>query len=157
LPLKIKKFIWYLVKGVVLTKDNLAKRQWKGSLKWCSCNLNESIQHLLFDCHVASIFRDVYKFPLIYVHIYTFIIFFIIGWRVDRKLWYKILIGACSCSIIWLNRNDMVFNRAQVSTSMQVLFRGTHWIHVWLLLQKEEERPQFKWGCAWNHYHGVLC
>jgi len=27
LPLKIKIFIWYLQKGVVLTKDNLARRQ----------------------------------------------------------------------------------------------------------------------------------
>ncbi|WVZ59399.1 LOW QUALITY PROTEIN: hypothetical protein U9M48_009545 [Paspalum notatum var. saurae] len=30
-PLKIKVFLWYLRKGVVLTKDNLAKRNWQGS------------------------------------------------------------------------------------------------------------------------------
>ena len=29
LPLKIKIFIWYLQKGVVLTKDNLARQQYK--------------------------------------------------------------------------------------------------------------------------------
>jgi hypothetical protein len=28
LPLKNKIFKWYLLKGVVLTKDNLAKRNW---------------------------------------------------------------------------------------------------------------------------------
>ena len=49
LPLKIKIFMWYLIKGVTLTKDNLARRRWKGSLK-CCCNLNEIIQHLFFDC-----------------------------------------------------------------------------------------------------------
>jgi hypothetical protein len=32
LSLKIKIFIWYLGRGVVLTKDNLAKRGSKGSL-----------------------------------------------------------------------------------------------------------------------------
>jgi hypothetical protein len=49
-PLKIKKFIWYLYKGVVLTKDNLVKRNWTGS-KHCSfCMTNETIQHLFFDC-----------------------------------------------------------------------------------------------------------
>ena len=32
-PLKIKIFMWYLKKGVVLTKDNLAKRKWKGDKK----------------------------------------------------------------------------------------------------------------------------
>jgi len=28
IPLKIKNFLWYLKKGVTLTKDNLAKRNW---------------------------------------------------------------------------------------------------------------------------------
>jgi hypothetical protein len=32
IPLKIKVFMWYLIKNIVLTKDNLAKKQWKGSL-----------------------------------------------------------------------------------------------------------------------------
>jgi hypothetical protein len=46
LPLKIKIFLWYLGRGVTLTKDNLAKRRWQGSLKCSFCNQNESIQHL---------------------------------------------------------------------------------------------------------------
>ena len=29
IPLKIKVFLWYLKKGVILTKDNLIKRRWK--------------------------------------------------------------------------------------------------------------------------------
>jgi hypothetical protein len=48
ISLKIKIFIWYLVKNIALTNDNLAKKQWKCSLKCCGYNLNESIQHLLF-------------------------------------------------------------------------------------------------------------
>jgi hypothetical protein len=31
-PLKIKIFLWYLRQWVLLTKDNLAKRKWKGVL-----------------------------------------------------------------------------------------------------------------------------
>jgi hypothetical protein len=31
IPLKIKKFMWYMQKEVVLTKDNLAKRNWNGT------------------------------------------------------------------------------------------------------------------------------
>jgi hypothetical protein len=46
IPLKIKVFMWYLIKNIVLTKDNLAKKQWKGSLKCVACILDESIQHL---------------------------------------------------------------------------------------------------------------
>jgi hypothetical protein len=31
IPLKIKIFMWYLIRGVALMKDNLAKRRWQGS------------------------------------------------------------------------------------------------------------------------------
>jgi len=53
LPLKIKVFVWFLIKGVILIKDNLVKRNWIGSERCCFCNNNETIQHLLFDCHVS--------------------------------------------------------------------------------------------------------
>ena len=36
-----------------MTKDNLIKRNWKGSTKCCFYSLEESIQHLFFECHVA--------------------------------------------------------------------------------------------------------
>jgi hypothetical protein len=54
LPLIIKVFMWYLYKGVVLTKDNLVRRQWQEDRKCCFCSSNESIQHLLFDCLYAK-------------------------------------------------------------------------------------------------------
>ena len=53
LPLKIKIFLWYLKGGVVLTKNNLMKRGWKGDSKCNFCGLEEIIQHLFFDCRVA--------------------------------------------------------------------------------------------------------
>ena len=53
IPLKIKVFLQYLRKWVILTKDNLVKRNWIGCTKCCFCNSNETIQHLLFDCHAA--------------------------------------------------------------------------------------------------------
>jgi hypothetical protein len=53
LPLKIKIFLWFL-KRVILTKDNLAKRNWNGSKQCVFCHENESIQHLFWsvDSHV---------------------------------------------------------------------------------------------------------
>jgi hypothetical protein len=44
IPLKNKIFIWYLIKGVALSKGNLAKRHRKGTSKCCFCNMDESIQ-----------------------------------------------------------------------------------------------------------------
>src|SRR4051812_17682988 len=53
IPLKIKVFAWYLRKGVILTKDNLVKRNWQGSKKCVSCAHDETIKHLFFTCTVA--------------------------------------------------------------------------------------------------------
>ena len=59
--LKIKIFMWYLIKGVVLTKDNLAKRNLEWNLKCSLCSNLESIHHFLFDCCYARfIWRLVY-------------------------------------------------------------------------------------------------
>jgi hypothetical protein len=46
---KDQNFVWFLQKGVVLTKDNLAKKNWKGSQQCVCCNFNETIQHLFLD------------------------------------------------------------------------------------------------------------
>ena len=41
----------------------------------------------------------------------------------------------------------ITLNCVRVSSSLQVLFRGTYWIRFWALLQKEEERPLVLEGC----------
>ena len=52
-PLKVKIFMWYLRRGVVLTKDNLARRNWSGSKKCCFCTHDETIEHFSFECKFA--------------------------------------------------------------------------------------------------------
>jgi hypothetical protein len=54
IPLKIEIFLWYLRNGVVLTKDNLVKRHWKGCTNCCFCAERETIQHLFFYCPIAQ-------------------------------------------------------------------------------------------------------
>jgi hypothetical protein len=47
-PLKIKIFMWFLYRKVILTKGNLIKRNWVGNETCCFCDNKESIQHLFF-------------------------------------------------------------------------------------------------------------
>jgi hypothetical protein len=47
--------MWYLYRKVILTKDNLAKRNWNGCKKSAFCDANESINHLFFNCPFASL------------------------------------------------------------------------------------------------------
>ena len=53
IPLKNKIFAWYLRRGVILTKDNLIKRNWHGSLQCIFCHHDETIKHLFFQCKLA--------------------------------------------------------------------------------------------------------
>ena len=54
-PLKIKVFMWFVHKQVILTKDNLIKRNWTGSTKCSFCDRDENIKHLFFDCPLARV------------------------------------------------------------------------------------------------------
>src|SRR4051812_845930 len=49
-PLKIKIFMWFLYKKVILSKDNLVKRNWQGCAKSCFCDKDEAIQHVFISC-----------------------------------------------------------------------------------------------------------
>jgi hypothetical protein len=48
---------------------------------------------------------------------------------------------------IWLNHNDFVFNNVAISSSMQVIFRGTYWTITWAIFQKESKRKMLRTGC----------
>jgi hypothetical protein len=53
IPLRIKIFLWYLKREVILTKDNLARRNWNGGKQCVLCSQLDMIQHIFFDCHFA--------------------------------------------------------------------------------------------------------
>jgi hypothetical protein len=60
----------------------------------------------------------------------------------------QIIVGvAAFCWVLWLNRNDAVFQKSVTNSPLQVIFRGTFWIRHWSLLSKEEERRSLKEGC----------
>jgi hypothetical protein len=129
IPLKVKVFMWYLYKGVILTKDNLARRQWQGDKKCCFCYSNETIQHLLFDCHYA-------KFIWRIVHVSfnlkppTSVHNLFISWLegLNKKMKSQILVGASAiCWALWLTRNEVVFDKIIASSYLQVIFKGTSW------------------------------
>ncbi|WVZ62616.1 hypothetical protein U9M48_012344, partial [Paspalum notatum var. saurae] len=94
-------FVWGLHKsgsfsvkldGVILTKDNLAKRNWKGSKACEFCSRPETIQHLFFECHYAG----------------------------GRKNNLTLIAGVVSiCWALWLTRNDSVFDKKKPKTYLQ--------------------------------------
>jgi hypothetical protein len=130
IPLKIKIFLWFLQRGVVLTKDNLARKNWKGSKKCVSCNRNENIQHLFLDCPFAKtiwhiiFFATNLKQPRSISHLFG-------PWLNNQTKTMKGLIWvgvAALCWAIWRCRNDLIFNKLKTNSIMQVIFRGAYWL-----------------------------
>ena len=113
IPLKVKIFLWYLEKGVVLTKDNLFKRNWRGSNKCCFCINEETIQHLFIECPFARLawwaVQCAFNLspPLSIENLFG-------NWLngIPKLLKSQLLVGASAlCWSIWLCRNDAVFNK----------------------------------------------
>jgi hypothetical protein len=58
---------------------------------------------------------------------------------VDSKTKHLVITGVSAlCWAIWISRNDLVFDKAPMMTYLQVLFRGTHWLRLWVQLQRSE-------------------
>jgi hypothetical protein len=110
LPLKIRIFLWYLGRGVTLTKVNLAKRGWTSSMKCYFCN-HETIQHIFYCYLTRNIWRIIYlalhiERPININHI-------IVNWATNKGITHrkKLLIGVAAIFwSIWFCRNDVAFN-----------------------------------------------
>ena len=142
IPLKVKVFIWLLHRGVILTKDNLAKRNWNGSKQCCYCSAEETIAHLFFDCHLARlVWRIIHTTfgihrPRSITHMFG-------SWLFGTKGKHKNMLYTgvnALCWVFWLCRNDIVFHYVKKQTGLQILFRATHLIRTWAILHKEEDR-----------------
>ncbi|WVZ64633.1 hypothetical protein U9M48_014127 [Paspalum notatum var. saurae] len=121
LPLKIKIFVWFLMKGVILTKDNLKKRNWNGDDGCCFCNEKETIQHLFFDCHIARFVWRIFQvaFGLKPPSNVTCLVG---TWfeQVDPNMSPLVCVDASAIVwSIWLCRNDCVFDRKRLNSYLQ--------------------------------------
>ena len=124
-----------------MTKDNLAKKNWKGSKKCCGCNLDETNRHLFLECHYA---RMVWRI----IHIATGLspprsISHMFGnWLSNQSKEIRNLIWvgvAAFCWAIWRCRNDIVFDKIKINSTLQVIFSGAYWLRFWAQLQRNNQ------------------
>ena len=117
--------MWYLKRGVILTKDNLVRRNWIENKACCFCNKPETIQHLFVECHYAKFLCRAVHFvlgvptPVNVEHLFN-------NWSKQggQKQNIMLLTGAIAiCWSIQLTRNDTVFNNCTPKLFVLVLFR----------------------------------
>lgn len=117
-PLKIKIFLWFLQRGVLLTKDNLARKNWKDSRNCVSCNMNESIQHLFLYCPFAKMIWRIILYATNLLQprsIKQMFNTWLNGH--DKKTKGLIWVGvAALCWAIWRCQNDVIFNKLKTNS-----------------------------------------
>jgi hypothetical protein len=144
IPLRINVFGWYLCKWVILTKDNVVKRNWHGCRKCVFCHQDETIKHLFFQCHFArSIWSVIQVASTLYPPRSIANIFG--NWLngIEHRFKKHIRVGAIAFIwSLWLCRNDKVLNDKQ-SSILQVIYRGISILRLWSSLQRVEDRDLF--------------
>jgi hypothetical protein len=148
-PLKIKIFMWFLHRKVILTKDNLVKRSWQGCKSCSFCHKDETIQHLFFDCSFAKIVWRIIHMtfgispPTTVSNLFG-------NWlaNIPKKELMQVRVGVCAILwAMWNVRNDFIFNKPKKPSFLQVIPMATHWIRMWSFLQPVEERHAMDSGC----------
>jgi hypothetical protein len=124
--------MWYWKKEVVLTKGDLARRNW-GESKQCNfCLHDEIIQHMFYDCYYARFLWELTQIAFGITPPHS--VQYMFGtWtnQVGDKLRRQLLTGASTfCWTIWLSRKDAVFDKTPITSFMQVLYRGIHWEYI---------------------------
>jgi hypothetical protein len=69
IPLKTKIFVWYLYRGVILTKNNLAKRNCQDCMKCVFCHEEETMKHLFFNIGLLGLHGQSFRWVLPYTHL----------------------------------------------------------------------------------------
>jgi hypothetical protein len=113
-PLKTKIFMWFVHQKEILTKDNILKRNWQCSIKYCFCDHDESVQHLFITCPFAKIIWQIVYMafnitpPLSIAHMFGN---WLNGFVKSEKTNVRVGIYAI-LTAIWHVRNDFIFNKS---------------------------------------------
>ena len=142
--------MWFVHKGVILTKDNLMKRNWIGNPRCCFCDQNKTIKHLFLEYPLAKLlWRSIHI--AFNIHPPTSINTLFGTWLngVDIHMAKHISIWMCALlRAIWNTRNDMIFNRTTFTNFLQVIYSATAWIRIWSLLTHADYMELMVIGCS---------
>ena len=135
-PLRVKLFMWFVHKQVILTNDSLIERNWNGSSRFSFCDADETVKHLFLDCPLAKILWQSVNIVFNITppnNINTLFGTWLDG--IESQTVRHIRVGVCALLwAIWNCSNDLVFNRTTNTHFLQVIFRATAWIRMCSLL-----------------------
>jgi hypothetical protein len=148
--MRVKTFIWLVLKKSILTKDVLSHRGGKCDLKCLFCGKNESIDHLLFQCPLARYMWNVVSCALgvscQFKNVEECLFVWLKQFSGHKKQMMLVGVAAVMWSS-WKARNMACFQQVWPSDPSVVLFRAYYWIDFWSNLQvKEGARLELRRG-----------
>lgn len=112
IPLKIKIFFWLAIKGKIQVAKQLKMMNWKGSPNCKLCGQEEDVDHLIFRCAPAQFVwccvGDAFKWDSVPTSRSD--LFDIMNSRGDKRKYIWLTLFAACFWLVWLMRNDWVFN-----------------------------------------------
>jgi len=150
LPLKIKIWLWLIEHNAILTKDNLAKKNWSGDMHCLFCNEVETIDHLFFVCvsskYTWSLVASVLGASHIPISFGQF-------WQwasvlLPNRKHFHIIGLAAICWALWTTRNDSCFEKKAIRTPTEIVCSASSFIKYWAGLQTGRNKEELEAGAA---------
>jgi hypothetical protein len=118
IPPRIQVFLWLFSQNKIMTRDNLRHRGMVKPLECEMCKELETVKHLMFDCIVArqiwSIVENVFDCKIDNFESVAS------KWLCNKKFLHFNLVTSATLWGLWINRNNLVFNKTSWINIKQV-------------------------------------
>ena len=142
LPLRIKTFLWLILKGSILTRDVLLDRGGDCTKNCLFCGKDESIDHLFLRCPLARYVWNVVSvatgFSCQFENTDHCLTSYLDKFDKNSKKLCMVGIAAVFWGI-WKTRNLACFENKWPSEPIEVVHRICYWIDWWANLQGTED------------------
>jgi hypothetical protein len=145
MPLKIKFFLWQMFHNKLQVAGTLVKRGWRGNMSCCLCDCVETVNHLLFKCHLAklvwSMLQNIFELDFCPRSLEDLSIIWLQGkGPLPNRLVMFFFAGFTWA--LWTTRNKMAIEKSFVKASTDVIYVAVSLLQRWSILLKEKDKER---------------
>ena len=132
--------MWLLENNVLLTKENMVRRNWKGNSSCGFCDEFESTTHLFFNCHTAKcvwgMVAKCFNSTVVPGNLHQCWVWLDNNLGEAKEI--STVGAAAICWAIWKARNNVCFQNIVVSSPVEIVCHACALIFNWAGLSKKE-------------------
>lgn len=134
IPPKIRIFIWLTFRNRILTKTNLRKKGWEGSVQCLFCSHDESVDHLFLHCRlVQQIWYWLGCTQQFYQQWHTMADVFEFALSLPPQQRQAFLLVFCAaCWTLWKHRNEVIFQQISIKSARSLIYLTISLVLYWI-------------------------